>query len=191
MNTIIGLRESIEKSLKTENYYAALAVALALPDICGKLEFPQKGSGERFKDWFNKYLQSKYQLTTGETQYTTLNATDCYALRCSFLHEASDDITSQHAREVLSKIKFTTMNMHNIKIEDVLSLNVNNFCQDISEGVKSWLEDIDENKEIKDRIDKLITIEISGFRPTPNTYVGNSIEQYLSDREQFSKDLNK
>jgi hypothetical protein len=186
MNTVLGLTESIEKSLETENYYAALAVAFALPDICGKLEFPEKSSTKRFKEWFDKYLQSKYQdIEGGRDHMIFLNASDCYSLRCSFLHEANDDITTQSAQKILSKIKFSTEKPHQIKIMDVLCLNVNVFCQDICEGVKSWLVDIDENQEIKERIDNLMKIEIGGFRTIPGVYVGNSMEEYQEEIKKF------
>lgn len=42
--------EEIQKSLKQENYLAALTMALTLPDICGKAAEPFLGTGARYKN---------------------------------------------------------------------------------------------------------------------------------------------
>lgn len=69
---------SIRASVEARNWFAALFMALALPDICASLELEQpeaKDAGKRYKDWFQRYLQPKYappdgfpmpQLPTGE-----------------------------------------------------------------------------------------------------------------------------
>lgn len=40
----------------------------------------------------------------GDTSF--LNGGDCYALRCAVLHEGSDDIVEQRAREALERFEF-------------------------------------------------------------------------------------
>lgn len=37
--------DSIKLSLETKNWYAALAVALTIPDICGSIANPKEHSG--------------------------------------------------------------------------------------------------------------------------------------------------
>lgn len=54
------LLQSIEKSLKNENWYSALILSLIIPDICGKLEDISKSSSKRYPEWFEKYLGKKY-----------------------------------------------------------------------------------------------------------------------------------
>jgi hypothetical protein len=31
---------------------------LVIPDACGAVEYPQLGNGDRYKNWFNKYVGS-------------------------------------------------------------------------------------------------------------------------------------
>ncbi len=71
--------KSIEKSVENKNWYSALVLALTLPDICGKFEDKGKSSSKRYSEWFDKYLGEEYD--------GYLSGNDCYALRCSFLHE--------------------------------------------------------------------------------------------------------
>ncbi len=167
MNTIEQLVDSIKKSLETKNYYAALGIALTLPDICGRLQNSNETSKIRFKKWFNKYLKSKYENNTT----TFLTDTDCYALRCAFLHEANDDITNQHAQSVISKFKFMTLRSHNLLINDILCLDVAHFCNDIVEGVEEWLDEFKDDLTINAQIQKLIRIENQGFNPIPGVRI--------------------
>ena len=46
------LVEDINKALDNEAYFSALSLALTLPDICGKAEFPETKSGRRYIDWY-------------------------------------------------------------------------------------------------------------------------------------------
>ena len=51
---------SVKHSLETKNWLSALFLSVALPDICGALENPEMGVGERYRNWFNQYLRIKY-----------------------------------------------------------------------------------------------------------------------------------
>ena len=55
--------KSIESSIESENWLAALFMALAMPDICRSVERPKIGKGETgkwYKDWVSRYLENKY-----------------------------------------------------------------------------------------------------------------------------------
>lgn len=48
---------NIKCSLKNNCYLSALSLSLALPDICGRAEYPNESSvAKRYIDWYNKYL---------------------------------------------------------------------------------------------------------------------------------------
>ncbi|MBN2771358.1 MAG: hypothetical protein JXR90_11740 [Spirochaetes bacterium] len=91
---------SLKTALMNNNFTAALMIALAIPDICGKLE-EKKISSSRYIEWIDKYMDSKY--------CGMLSGNDCYALRCSILHEGSDDISTQKKKDILDKFYFTTL----------------------------------------------------------------------------------
>ena len=47
----------IANALKNKSYFSALAMSLALPDICGTAEYPNETStAKRYIKWHNKYL---------------------------------------------------------------------------------------------------------------------------------------
>jgi hypothetical protein len=48
--------DAARKALHDRNWYAALAIALILPDICGRIENPNQKSMARFINWFKYTL---------------------------------------------------------------------------------------------------------------------------------------
>ncbi len=81
------------------NYYAALATTLNFPDICGWIVDPTVVSKARYIAWFDRYVAHHYVHCIGPDHERTvfLSGTDCYALRCAFLHEGREEITEQQA----------------------------------------------------------------------------------------------
>jgi hypothetical protein len=146
-NKMIRFTLAIEKSLQEKNWYAALALALALPDICANVCSPNEGSQRRYVQWYNQYMLSKYTSYIGprKEEHVFLLGEDCYALRCALLHEGTHEITEQRAKQVLESFSFIVppeggtvhMNQHN----DSLQLQVDIFCRDICSSVHNWLAD--------------------------------------------------
>lgn len=89
----------IEKALDAELYNCALALALTLPDVCGKVEFSgEKSFGERYKKWFSRYAFPYFAVEATKlpskkiVKNTWLSAEECWALRCAFLHAGNYDV---------------------------------------------------------------------------------------------------
>lgn len=158
------LIDSVESSLKTENWYAALITAITLPDIAGKITYPITASGKRYADWFNKYVGDKYKSQVGAKliEHTFLSGNDCYALRCSFLHEGISDIRNQTARDVLEDFEFVTPpksgRIHCNQSDTKLQLQIDLFCNDMLDGIREWLKDIEKDPIKQRALDALIKI---------------------------------
>ena len=158
-----NILKSIENSLQNKNWYSALVLSHILPDVCAKLEGNGKSSSVRYPEWFNTYLGKKYN--------GFLSGNDCYSLRCAFLHEGSSNIETQKAKDVLDHFVFVANGAHCNRFsncyfgdpkydgKDFLQLSVNNFCQDMIEATKQWLNDRSINKNLSD----MLEIHESGF----------------------------
>ena len=161
MNEII---EALRSSIASRNWYGSLFIALAVPDICGYLEFPKKGFGARYKGWFDKYMLPRYRGNIGHKTETVtiLSARDCYALRCALFHQGMDDITTQPVQEVLKGFHFTepprSGRYHLQKFGNVLQLQIDIFCLDVIDGVRAWCEDIEGNQDVVQRAGKLLKV---------------------------------
>ena len=152
------LVDSVRQSLASNNHYAALFQAIALPDIAAKLDGRTGGSKARYVAWFNEYLLHKYQSHIGqnETLHVFLSGNDCYALRCAMLHEGEFDITSQRARNVLESFQFVVPKggnyMHNNQYQCALQLQVDVFAEDICSAVEDWMQTRAADPDVSRRI---------------------------------------
>lgn len=150
--------DALRKAADGENYYAALALALTLPDVCGKIATPTAPSAARYVAWIRRYLPADYwrlgegAFLPGGRPWPRITPEDFYALRCAYLHEGTDDITEQRIRQALDRFKFlvpprghSVHRQFNViketgKVE--LLLGVAEFCDEIRTGVDAWSRDI-------------------------------------------------
>lgn len=155
------LIDAVSKAIESSNWYAALFMSLALPDIAARIDDPNLTSQARYSAWVDKFLAPKY--TTGGT--ILLSGKDCYALRCALLHEGRDTILEQSAREVIDQFRFVAPPkgwvVHRNRVNQKLQLQVEIFCCDICEAIKHWLTSIPANDTIRhERLSDLVTIQI-------------------------------
>ena len=164
---------AIRQAVSDKNWFAALYLALTMPDVCGALESPTAGNGVRYKSWFERYLAPVNKTTIGGGEVVFMTAADCWALRCSILHEGSEQVSNQKARDVLTRFFFTTMGTHRIKVGDTLTLNVARFCEEIADAVEKWSADVRSNADIQARISEIVQIREGGFSPKPGIRLGS------------------
>jgi hypothetical protein len=84
---IRGVRDAVAH----ESWYSALALALMLPDACGRIELPGHGVGARYRAWTNTYF-GPYVTPDGQPYLT---GGELYDLRNRFLHQGAFTLTAQ------------------------------------------------------------------------------------------------
>ena len=92
----------IENALKNKSYFSALAMSLALPDICGAAEYPNETStAKRYMGWYNKYLGEDMSDDRGNPY---LSGEIVYNLRNTFLHAGSPNIDSNKIKDEANQL---------------------------------------------------------------------------------------
>jgi hypothetical protein len=153
--------DAIAKAVVDKNWLAALALALTMPDVCGRMEHPKLGSERRYKAWWDKYMLDRYR--------GFLSGGDAYALRCAYVHEGSGKILDQRAREALTHFRFVAPNetgipVHNFRLRqksggtDTLVLQVDVFCRDMTGAVSRWSDEVTSNQAVQQRLQSLLQI---------------------------------
>ena len=87
--------DDIRAALDHDLYFVALSTALTLPDVCGKVEYPNETrSKKRYIDWYNKEIgyYEKNPSQTSEEEMPYLSGNVIYSLRCSLLHEGNPNV---------------------------------------------------------------------------------------------------
>jgi len=161
-----ALTDSVRNANAQRNWYAALSLALALPDICGFLESPNDGSQRRYVTWCDQFLAPHYTRLIGpdRAEHVFLSGQDCYALRCAFLHEGTDDVTRQRARQALDSFLFVEPpaggRIHCNQVNAKLQLQVDIFCEDLCAGVDEWVETVlDAQADVQARTAELLSVK--------------------------------
>lgn len=176
---------SIEGSLRTGNWFAALFMALALPDICAALEQPTRPVGERYKDWFQRYLRSTYNpSSTYELLETTapealknlppmviqsmkatvppaaaaFTAEDCYRLRCKCLHQGLSERAQADRVHFTAPDRSGRLNVHRNSFNGVLQLSIDQFCRDVVNATLRWWSEVQADAEVAARAKELIRV---------------------------------
>lgn len=98
MDAFLKKISEIRSALNMELYNCALAVALTLPDIFGKVEFPKEcSSAKRYKDWFTAFAEPLFTVPATKlpeekiVNVTWMTSEECWALRCAVLHAGNYD----------------------------------------------------------------------------------------------------
>lgn len=177
---LLQFTKSIEESLISKNYFAALTIALTLPDICCSLEDEnRRTSGKKYAEWFQKYVGSKYTSKIGHEKVETifLSGEECFALRCTYLHKGINHIEDERILKDYeggsNKIEFMAeMNSDCVIVNGVLLLKLENFCCNIIKGVNQWLSDKKDDFIIRKRISEIPEIYTSSFSPIPGVLIG-------------------
>ncbi|PJE76535.1 hypothetical protein COV05_04165 [Candidatus Uhrbacteria bacterium CG10_big_fil_rev_8_21_14_0_10_48_16] len=152
------LLEQIEKGLEANLYYLSLFVALAIPDICGAIDASDgEASKAKYIKWFDEHLQTKYS--------TSFNGELCYYFRCSLLHQGS----SQHSKSRYKRIMFIepdrSIRIHRSIMNDAYFIDVKDFCNDMVEACKGWLQKVETTPLFQTNSIKFIMRYPQGLKP--------------------------
>ncbi len=91
----------IDTSLNNGVFLAALALALTLPDICGKAKYPSKGNGDRYISWYNEFVDGAQKSTDPYAKdLPNLSGEMVFNLRCNFLHQGNPNVEKNKIKDV-------------------------------------------------------------------------------------------
>ncbi|MCK6916909.1 hypothetical protein L8Q54_01190 [Enterobacter kobei] len=162
--------KSIRQSIADKNWFAAIFISLALPDICGAAETPKANSGERYKRWFNENLKDKYD--PDGAALVRFTADDCYKFRCSCLHSGMSKDNKRHFKLIPPH---GWQVRHKVSINGIIVLQIDILCEDICQAVEKWAFENRNNANVMHRLNELIRVEflnIGGIYigPEPGTF---------------------
>lgn len=101
--------KDVRRALDAEAYLAALHLALTIPDVCGKAEYPNANVGDRYKNWYDKNIgflenSNNYTPEDKKTYFPYLSGEVLYQLRCSLFHEGDSTPDISKVKEDLNKV---------------------------------------------------------------------------------------
>lgn len=112
----------IKKCVEIECYFPALALALALPDMCATVEWPNKEVHERYIQWCDEYIfKNHYKNNKG------FSGESLYNLRNVFLHRGEAFIDNKRIKDQTNKIDQLIFHTgEDDTLESIMEIEVNN-----------------------------------------------------------------
>lgn len=95
------LIKEINEALSHNLYFAAVSLALTLPDICGKAEYPEKGSTSRYKLWYDEHIgqYEKSPPVDGVLDMPYLSGEIVYNFRSSLFHQGNPNLDNDEYKK--------------------------------------------------------------------------------------------
>lgn len=158
------LLNATRQSVRDCNWFAATALSLMIPDVCGWLDTPSRASWERYAAWFDAHVRAKYVIPTPPRMpdIVQLSGEDCYALRCALLHSGITDLGAQKARQVVSRVRFVTPAPNTeirISGKGVLLVDVGTFSENLCTAAEAWLPTVTGRADVASRLASMLTVE--------------------------------
>ena len=136
--------------------FLAVAMAVALPDICVSLSSDDgRTKGERYKQWCRDNLGPEFSFVTPE---------DLWSMRCGVLHNGRFGDLKHNVERVIFVLP-GTISMANCKSNDAYLYGVAEFCQNITNAVFNWFEANREDEKVKANLPRLMQYREGGLPP--------------------------
>jgi hypothetical protein len=156
------LIKELKIALDNKLYITAINTALIIPDICSALQSENgETKGSKYENWFNKYVSDKY--------YNMLNGNDVWKLRCASLHQGTLNKGYKSFEKIIFQIPTNNgFFVHCNMLNNCLSLDIDTFVNDILNGYKSWILDMENNENYKSNINSSFKYHSKGLSPYIN-----------------------
>jgi hypothetical protein len=170
----------IQKALNAHLYYAAIAIALSVPDVCASLEFdpttPSWSTQAKYQAWCDTNLAFK-----------NLTATDLYRLRGGVLHQGHFRHPKARYDRIIFMLPNSSFKAHDVVVTiesdvviggktrgeitgrdqtgTILYLDTVQFCQQIVEAALQWAVAKKEDANVQANLPNLVRLRAEGLPP--------------------------
>lgn len=156
------LLDQIRAASEAGLHYVALWGAFSIPDICGALAAPNgQASGKRYIAWFDANLPDYATMFPGA---------DCYAFRCSMLHQGSGHRARRRAERLIIVEPMANGNVvHRLRSvergEKAIVLDARTLVRDITDAAERWLDDHRTDPAVQENISRFVHRHPNGLPP--------------------------
>lgn len=170
--------DQIQGTLDAGFPYAALMLALAIPDICSNLELAPgakvAGEQKRYMRWYNKHLLPSLE--------KALSAEDCWSLRCGVVHTGTFGNKNQKFERVFfyvdSEFGFLRMDgnsVNGVTYGRTIGIGVKFFIGIVVDAVRKWEADTGHHKHVQANMKRLVSYYPNGLEPIhPGVFIGGN-----------------
>jgi hypothetical protein len=155
---LYALLNEINQAAATGLPFLAVAMTVALPDICASMEDPNgRTTGNQYKAWCAANLP--------EDQFSFVTPDDLWSMRCGVLHNGRFGDMKHSVARVIFVPPGQGMGLTNCKANDAYLYGVVEFCEAFTKAVYRWMEANRENPIVKANAGRMMQYRVGGFAP--------------------------
>ncbi len=146
--------DDIRNALKYRSWFSALALALALPDMCGIAEYPSMSVTQRYISWYDRFVTPVMKEENAKSDRPYMSGEMVYNLRNTFLHQGAPTINTGKVKEAVNQIDEFALSLDDdnpihgmvmtISFKGVsykyMTVDVTNLCKSICDAAESYYE---------------------------------------------------
>ncbi len=160
--------DEIQGALDAGFPYAAIMLALALPDVCASLALPSEakeksGVTSRYIKWYNDNVADHLQFLTAE---------DCFSLRCGVVHSGvmgNKDRKFERAffmvNSPVKNIEMTDNSINGVTYGRTVGLDTSFFIATMIEAARKWYETAKDTPNVQKNSSRLVRRHPDGLPP--------------------------
>jgi hypothetical protein len=182
--------DSVRAAVTSENWLAALALTLTLPDICSSIEDPDQKC--RYSKWWDNNCRASYRDGDGEKDCVT--GVEVFLLRCAYLHEGSDSSDPKQVQKyeaTVDRFNFVLSNdsSSHLKIDGTrVLLDARTFCLDMCLRVEEWEQTVlGEDSNMQERASRLLKIYALAPFSAKITLSGTTNPRYMRNAQNAAR----
>lgn len=152
------LLNEINKAAQNDMPLIAIAVTVALPDICVSLISENgRSNGLLYKAWCKDNLPPEY--------FSYVTPDDLYSIRCGVLHNGRfGDLKHEVGRVIFGLPNSSAQFVNNI-FNDAYVYSANEFCLNFTNAVYRWFEANRDNAILQSNLPRLMQYRPEGLSP--------------------------
>jgi len=154
------LEQSIRDAMSSRMWYAAVTMALTIPDICAALETPSESVKIRYKRWYNAYFSGRFPYMTDD---------DCFSLRNGVVHEGTFGTNGQYRRIILllpnEDPTRGSVSGAGILLGDAMVVDARMFCEQMLDAMCVWYASSRTNPVVQGNLPRLVQLRPNGLAP--------------------------
>lgn len=178
---VFEVREKINDvhiALQAGAHLSALALALTLPDICGKVEYPELNGKLAYIGWFDRYALELFESSAEShpnnkpiDERLQFDGKACYSLRCAFLHAGEAQIQNDKLKVdidqfelcISSTVEGIYVECYGCRKSDshvslAMRLDIRLLCKRLCDAAQTYYEQFAHKTALNDHYVKILNI---------------------------------
>lgn len=159
-NPLESVLAEVSKAMSAGLPYAALMIALSIPDICVTLENSAKSANmESYARWVQTYLHNGLDTPTNKL---------LYKLRCGVFHNgilSHKDMQYLQCSRVVFTVPGSPMQIDGMTLNGAVCWSAQGFCDRMIAAARKWYAEKAGQPGVEENLDNLIRIRGSGLSP--------------------------